>query len=88
MTDSTKRALVLGRQIFVDLWALEGFEKMICEDPAVFPTLMKEILNEETGFVIVEESWLNDLPDLVRQKLIRLQDPVIIPFPSITNDLI
>ena len=88
MTNSAKRALVLGRQMFVDLWALEGFEKIICEDPAVFSTLMKDILNDETGFVIVEESWFNDLPDLIRQKLERFQDPVIIPFPSITNDLI
>lgn len=88
MTDSKKRALVLGRQIFVDLWALEGFEKMLCEDPSDFPALMKDLVYEDIGFILVEESWLKGLSDLTRNKLEKLQEPVVVAFPSITSDLI
>ena len=88
MIDSEKRALVLGRQIFTDLWALEGFEKILCEDPADLQTILKDVLNEDTGFILMEESWFQALPEMLKKKLEGLHEPVIVIFPSITNRLI
>lgn len=88
MIDNDKRALVLGRQIFTDLWALEGFEKILCEDPGDLQVILKDVLNEDTGFILMEESWFQDLPEMLKKKLEGLHEPVIVIFPSITNRLI
>lgn len=88
MIENDKRALVLGRQIFTDLWALEGFEKILCEDPADFQAILKEVINEDIGFILMEESWFQRLSEMLKKKLEGLHEPVIVIFPSITNRLI
>jgi vacuolar-type H+-ATPase subunit F/Vma7 len=88
MIENDKRALVLGRQIFTDLWALEGFEKVLCEDPADLQVILKDVLNEDTGFILMEENWFEDLPEMLKKKLEGLHEPVIVIFPSITTRLI
>lgn len=85
MSEGEKRALVLGRQIFVDLWALEGFEKIVCEEPSSFGDIIKDVLGKDIGLILMEESWLDVLPGVIRHKLESLQEPAIVVFPSITN---
>jgi vacuolar-type H+-ATPase subunit F/Vma7 len=85
MMEDEKRALVVGRQIFVDLWALEGFEKIVCEDPSSFRCMMEKVLDNKIGIVIMEETWIEDLPIVVRKKLENLQEPVIVMFPSVAD---
>ncbi|ADE57112.1 MULTISPECIES: V-type ATP synthase subunit F [Aminobacterium] len=83
MTFQEKRALVLGRQLFIDLWGLEGFEGVLCEKPSDIQHIFRELLDESIAFVLVEESWFRNLPDTYRKRLAKTQKPVWIPFPSL-----
>ncbi|WP_024822223.1 V-type ATP synthase subunit F [Aminobacterium mobile] len=83
MASQEKRAVVLGKQLFVDLWSLEGFEGIVCENPSDIAGTYRELLEESIAFIIVEEQWFNELPDTYRKRFEKMQRPVWIPFPSL-----
>lgn len=82
-----ERAIVLGEQVFVDLWALLGFEGLVCEDPASVGEIMKTFTEGNVSLVIVEEEWFAKVPDFVRQRLVKRQKPVWIAFPGLKSTL-
>lgn len=82
-----EKVIVLGEQIFVDLWALLGFERIVCEDPAALGEVLKIILSGDVSLVIVEQEWYGKVPDFVRQRLSKMQKPVWITFPGLKSTL-
>jgi len=74
---------VVGRQIFVDLWAIEGFEPVVCESPSDLPAMLDEILRENTALVITESGWFSQVNDSLKLKLQQLKEPAWITFPTI-----
>ena len=79
----TLRPVVLGRQLFVDLWAIEGFEPIVCESPSDLGGILEFIAKNERAFVIVEDSWFKAIPGTLRKRLMISQKPVWIPFPDL-----
>ncbi len=79
----TERAVVLGRQIFVDLWALLGFEPVVCEFPRDLPGCYTRFLGDEVAFVIVEKDWFEQTPEQYRKMLEMRKKPSWIIFPNI-----
>ncbi|HPI98651.1 MAG TPA: hypothetical protein PLV56_07885 [Synergistales bacterium] len=75
--------MVVGRQVFVDLWAIEGFEPVVCEFPSDLPAMLDEILQEDTALVIAESDWFSQVNDSLKLKLQQLKEPVWITFPTI-----
>lgn len=84
----SERVIVLGEQVFVDLWALMGFERLVCEDPSALGEIMKTFLEGNVSLVIVEEEWFDKVPDFVRLRLAKMQKPVWITFPGLKSALI
>jgi vacuolar-type H+-ATPase subunit F/Vma7 len=82
-----ERVIVLGEQVFVDLWALLGFERIVCEDPAGLGEIMKNFTEANVSLVIVEQEWFAKVPDFVRQRLTKMQKPVWITFPGLKSSL-
>jgi vacuolar-type H+-ATPase subunit F/Vma7 len=82
-----ERVIVLGEQVFVDLWALMGFEPLVCEDPSALGEIMKTFLEGNVSLVIVEQEWFNKVPDFVRLRLVKMQKPVWITFPGLKSSL-
>jgi len=82
-----ERVIVLGEQVFVDLWALLGFERLVCEDPAALGEIMKNFTEGNVSLVIVEQEWFAKVPDFVRKRLIKMQKPVWITFPGLKSSL-
>ncbi|MDD2205890.1 MAG: cell division protein [Aminobacterium sp.] len=83
MVTQEKRAIAVGSQLFVDLWSLEGFEGIICENPSEIHVVYRELLDESIAFIIAEETWFRNLPDNYRKRFEKMQNPVWIPFPSL-----
>ena len=80
-----KKALVLGRSFFVDLWSLLGYESFICESPDSLIALLPEITKrDDLACVMVEENWFENLPVVLRNKLEKMESPLWIPFPSLS----
>lgn len=77
------RALVLGRQIFVDLWSLSGFEPFYCEDPQELGNVLTELLQPGVVLIVVEEEWFQRTPELIRKKLEAMATPSWVSFPSL-----
>ncbi len=82
-----ERVIVLGEQVFVDLWALMGFEPRVCEEPSALGEIMKTFLEGNVSLVIVEQEWFNKVPDFVRLRLVKMQKPVWITFPGLKSSL-
>ncbi len=82
-----ERVIVLGEQVFVDLWALMGFERLVCEDPSALGEIMKTFLEGNVSLVIVEQEWFNKVPDFIRLRLVKMQKPVWITFPGLKSSL-
>lgn len=80
---SKGRALVLGRQIFVDLWSLSGFEPFYCENPQDMGRVLPDLLHPGVVLVIVEEEWFSHTPELIRKKLESVDTPSLVSFPSL-----
>jgi len=78
-----KVPLVVGRQVFVDLWAIEGFEPVVCESPSDLPLILETILQEDTALVITESTWFSHVNESLKLKLLKLKTPVWITFPDI-----
>ncbi len=88
MTRKTaERAVVLGEQIFVDLWALLGFEPVVCEEPASLGEIVRSLLEGKVTLVIVEQEWFNKVPEFIRQRLVTMKKPVWITFPGLKSSL-
>ncbi len=77
------RPVVVGRQLFVDLWAIEGFEPIICDSPTDLGEILDSIAKSDRAFVIVEDSWFKEIPGTLRKRLTISQKPVWIPFPDL-----
>lgn len=77
------RALVLGRQIFVDLWSLSGFEPFYCENPQDLGRVLPDLLHTGIVLIIVEEEWFHKIPELMRKKLEAKSTPSWVSFPSL-----
>jgi len=84
---SDHRAIVLGEQIFVDLWALLGFEGVVCEDPSSVGEILKTLLDGSVSLVVVEEVWFEKVPEFVRNRLSKMQKPVWVAFPGLKSSL-
>jgi len=82
-----ERVIVLGEQVFVDLWVLMGFEPLVCEDPSALGEIMKTFLEGNVSLVIVEQEWFDKVPDFVRLRLLKMQKPVWITFPGLKSSL-
>ena len=54
--------IVLGREIFTDLWRLFGFKAVICEDPNNVYAIWKELISENVAVIIVEDNWFSEMP--------------------------
>lgn len=79
-----KKALVLGRSLFVDLWSLLGYEPFICESPGKLVAFLPEITKrDDLACVMVEENWFEALPVILREKLEKMESPLWVPFPSL-----
>ena len=87
MKSGKGRALVLGRQIFVDLWALSGFEPVYCENPQQLGSMLAEFLDPDVALIVVEEGWFCQVPDLVRRRLEMMVTPTWVRFPSLNMSL-
>jgi hypothetical protein len=74
---------VVGRQLFVDLWAMEGFEPIVCESPSDLATMLKTLTDDERPFVVVEDRWFRCVPASLRKRLTASQNPVWISFPDL-----
>ncbi|MCF7935861.1 MAG: hypothetical protein K9L28_05955 [Synergistales bacterium] len=83
MHEERTRALVAGRKIFTDLWAIKGFEPKLCEDPADLPSLWNELTASDVALVIVEAGWYERVPALWKRRIESLAAPSWIPFPDI-----
>ncbi len=81
------RTLVVGRQIFVDLWALSGFDPVYCENPQQLSGRLHEFLERDVVLVLVEESWFVQVPDLVKRRLEAMVNPTWICLPSLNMTL-
>ena len=86
-TKNAERAIVVGEQVFVDLWALLGFEPLVCEEPAALGEIVRPLLEGNVSLVIVEQEWFNKVPDFVRLRLVKMQKPVWITFPGLKSSL-
>lgn len=78
-----KPALVVGRQLFVDLWEIYGFTPFVCENPGELPSCLNNIQDLEAVIVIVEKNWFQRVPKSVYRKLVLSKSPVWVPFPVI-----
>lgn len=87
VTRKADRAIVLGEQIFVDLWALLGFEGVVCEDPASLGEILKAFLDGSVSLVVVEQGWFEKVPEFVRIRLSKMQRPVWVTFPGLKTSL-
>lgn len=77
------RALILGRQIFVDLWSLSGFEPYYCEEPGLLASVLPELLHPDVVLIVVEDDWFHRTPELIRKKLEAMVTPSWVSFPSL-----
>ena len=80
-----KKALVLGRALFVDLWCILGYEPVVCESIERLRSFLAELKGkEDVACIMVEEEWLNNLPLPLREKIEKMNSPRWIPFPSLS----
>jgi vacuolar-type H+-ATPase subunit F/Vma7 len=82
-----EKVVVIGEQVFVDLWGLMGFERYVCEDPASLGENMRALLEGNVSLFIVEQEWFEKVPDFIRQRLLKMQKPVWITFPGLKSSL-
>ena len=76
--------IVLGREIFTDLWRLFGFKAVICEDPNDVYAIWKELASENVAVVIVEEDWFSEMPLRLRLLAERSITPTWVRFPTLS----
>ena len=81
--NSGKPAIVIGRQLFVDLWSIYGFTPVVCESPRELPQIMQSITDIDAVIVIVEKDWFQEVPKSMLSKLKLSKRPVWVPFPGI-----
>ena len=86
-TKTAERAIVVGEQVFVDLWALLGFEPVVCEEPASLGEIVRSLLEGNVALVIVEQEWFGKVPEFIRQRLVMMRKPVWISFPGLKSSL-
>ncbi len=86
-TKTAERAIVVGEQVFVDLWALLGFEPLVCEEPAALGEIVRPLLEGNVSLVIVEQEWFGKVPEFIRQRLVMMRKPVWISFPGLKSSL-
>ncbi len=80
-----KKGIVLGRQIFIDLWSLLGFSPRLCEDPRKLEDLWEGLVSHDVAFIVYEPGWFEKIPLSYRQKIKHLENPVWIPFPDMQD---
>jgi vacuolar-type H+-ATPase subunit F/Vma7 len=78
-----KSAIVVGRQLFVDLWEIYGFTPVVCESPGELHLCLDDIADMDAAIVIVEKSWFDKTPASIYRKLAMSKRPVWVPFPDI-----
>ena len=86
-TIAAERAIVVGEQVFVDVWALQGFEPLVCEKPAALGKIVRPLLEGNVSLVIVEQEWFGKVPEFIRQRLVMMRKPVWISFPGLKSSL-
>jgi vacuolar-type H+-ATPase subunit F/Vma7 len=78
-----ERVLVAGREYFIELWALCGFEPFLCETPEDLYEAMRTGFDDDVALVLIEEQWYEGLPDLLRRRIDASTKPSWIVFPSL-----
>ncbi len=81
--NSEKPAVVIGRQLFVDLWSISGFRPLVCESPDELSSFIRSIEEMDAAIVVVEKGWFERIPKSLYSKLTKSRKPVWVPFPSI-----
>ena len=76
--------IVLGREIFTDLWRLFGFKAVICEDPNNVYAIWKELISENVAAIIVEDDWFSEMPLRLRLLAERSVTPAWVQFPTLS----
>jgi vacuolar-type H+-ATPase subunit F/Vma7 len=82
-TGELERVLVAGREYFIELWALCGFEPLLCETPEDLYQVMRTGFDDDVALVLIEEQWYEGLPDLLRRRIDASTKPSWIVFPSL-----
>ncbi|KUK62603.1 MAG: hypothetical protein XE01_0272 [Synergistales bacterium 58_81] len=80
------KGYVLGRQLFIELWSLLGFEAVVCEGPGDFPECFRKLQSEEVAFVLVESDWVESIPEFYKRKA-KTSDPVWVQMPSLKSSV-
>jgi vacuolar-type H+-ATPase subunit F/Vma7 len=75
------RAAAIGRGLFVDMWALLGFEPITCEDPLDVEGTLR-VMDTDIGVVLVEEEWFKKMPERVKKIALRSIHPVWVLLPG------
>lgn len=78
-----ERVLVAGREYFIDLWALCGFEPFLCEKPEDLYEAMRAGFDDDVALVLIEEQWYEGLPELLKRRIDVSAKPSWIIFPSL-----
>jgi len=87
MRESSGKGFVLGKQLFIELWSLLGFEAMICEGSADFPACYKKLMKDEVAFVLVESDWFKNIPEFYRRNFKSGDGPVWVEMPSLKGSV-
>lgn len=75
------QAAAIGRGVFVDLWALLGFELLPCEDPLEVESILKTV-GQDIGVLLAEEGWFKKMPERVKKIASHSIHPVWVLLPD------
>jgi vacuolar-type H+-ATPase subunit F/Vma7 len=78
---SSVRAVAMGRGLFVDMWALLGFEPVTCDDPLNVEGTLRA-MDADIGVILVEEEWFKKMPERVKKIAMRSIHPVWVLLPD------
>ncbi|HCD71557.1 hypothetical protein [Thermovirga lienii] len=77
-----ERALVVGRDLFVDLWSLLGFEPIECPHPKAFGSIWNTLIEEDVSLVLLEERWFSQVPEIFKRRIEKMTRPSWVVLPS------
>lgn len=83
MTDPKARPPVaVGRQNFVELWALFGFVSVVCEHPEELPGVLPKVETHMPPLILAEKDWFDGVHDSLRRRLSASRSPLWLMLPE------
>jgi len=78
----SEKALVVGRDLFVDLWSLSGFEPVECDDPKALGSIWGTLIESDVSLILLEEEWFYEIPEIFKRRIEKMSRPSWIILPS------